>query len=101
MQLPANTPLNQAILAAGGFNDSRARRTSVDLIRLNPNGSVTKRQVRVNLAQGISEEFNPILRNNDTIVINRSFLGRTGDTIGAVGNPIFSLFNFFRLFGNN
>ena len=100
LQLPANTPLNQAILAAGGFNDSRARRTTVDLIRLNPNGSVTKRQVRVNLGQGISEEVNPILRNNDTIVINRSFLGRVGDTIGAVGNPIFSLFNFFRLFGN-
>ncbi len=100
LQLPANTPLNQAILAAGGFNDSRARRTTVDLIRLNPNGSVTKRQVRVNLGQGISEEVNPILRNNDTIVINRSFLGRVGDTIGAVGNPVFSLFNFFRLFGN-
>lgn len=100
LQLPANTPLNQAILAAGGFNDSRARRTTVDLIRLNPNGSVTKRQVRVNLGQGISEEVNPILRNNDTIVISRSFLGRAGDTIGAVGNPIFSLFNFFRLFGN-
>ncbi len=61
---------------------------------------MTKRQVRVNLAQGISEEGNPILRNNDTIVISRSFLGRAGDTIGAVGNPIFSLFNFFRLFGN-
>ena len=49
LELPANTPLNQAILAAGGFNDSRARRTSVDLIRLNPNGSVTKRQVQSQL----------------------------------------------------
>ncbi len=99
LQLPANTPLNQAILAAGGFNDSRARRTTVDLIRLNPNGSVTKRQVRVNLAQGISEEVNPILRNNDIVVINRSFLGRVGDTIGAVGNPLLNVFSVFRLFG--
>ncbi len=99
LQLPANTPLNQAILAAGGFNDSRARRTTVDLIRLNPNGSVTKRQVRVNLAQGISEEVNPILRNNDIIVINRSFVGRVGDTIGAVGNPLVNIFSIFRLFG--
>ena len=99
LDLPANTPLNQAILAAGGFNDSRARRTTVDLIRLNPNGSVTKRQVRINLAQGISEEVNPILRNNDIVVINRSFLGRVGDTIGAVGNPILNIFSVFRLFG--
>lgn len=99
LQLPANTPLNQAILAAGGFNDSRARRTTVDLIRLNPNGSVTKRQVRVNLGQGISEEVNPILRNNDIVVINRSFLGRVGDTIGAVGNPLLNVFSVFRLFG--
>ena len=86
-------------MAAGGFNDSRARRTTVDLIRLNPNGSVTKRQVKINLAQGISEEVNPILRNNDIVVINRSFLGRVGDTIGAVGNPILNVFSVFRLFG--
>ncbi len=99
LELPANTPLNQAILAAGGFNDSRARRTTVDLIRLNPNGSVTKRQVKVNLAQGISEQVNPILRNNDIVVINRSFLGRVGDTIGAVGNPLLNVFSVFRLFG--
>lgn len=99
LELPANTPLNQAILAAGGFNDSRARRTTVDLIRLNPNGSVTKRQVKINLAQGISEEVNPILRNNDIVVINRSFLGRVGDTIGAVGNPLLNVFSIFRLFG--
>lgn len=99
LQLPANTSLNQAILAAGGFNDSRARRSTVDLIRLNPNGSITKRQVRVNLSQGINEETNPILRNNDVVVVNRSSLAKIGDTIGAVGNPLFSIFSIFRLFG--
>lgn len=99
LQLPANTSLNQAILAAGGFNDARARRSTVDLIRLNPNGSITKRQVKVNLAQGINEETNPILRNNDVVVVNRSALGKIGDTLGAVGNPLFSVFNIFRLFG--
>lgn len=99
LQLPANTSLNQAILAAGGFNDARARRSTVDLIRLNPNGSITKRQVKVNLAKGINEETNPILRNNDVIVVNRSTLGKVSDTIGAVGTPLFGIFNIFRLLG--
>jgi polysaccharide export outer membrane protein len=49
--VPPNTPLNQAILAAGGFN-VRARKRSVELIRLNPNGTVEKRAIEVDLSSG-------------------------------------------------
>ena len=45
VDLVPNSSLNQALLAAGGFNDARAKSGSVDLIRLNPNGSVTKRRL--------------------------------------------------------
>ncbi|WP_414548431.1 SLBB domain-containing protein [Anabaena sp. CCY 0017] len=95
-----NSSLNQALLAAGGFNDSRARTTTVDLVRLNPNGSVTKREVKVDFSQGINEETNPILRNNDVVVVNRSGLARTGDSVGAVLNPLGGLLGVFRaIFG--
>jgi polysaccharide biosynthesis/export protein len=54
VDIQPNSSLNQALLAAGGFNDARASRGTVDLVRLNPNGSVTKRQVKVDFSQGIN-----------------------------------------------
>lgn len=95
--VPPNTPLNQAVLAAGGFN-TRARKRSVDLIRLNPNGSVEKREVDVDLAQGINEKGNPTLRNNDVVYVRRSTLATIGDTLGTVLNPVGSFLNIFSIF---
>ncbi|MCC5599952.1 SLBB domain-containing protein [Nostoc favosum] len=94
-----NSSLNQAILAAGGFNDARASSDAVDLIRLNPNGSVTKRIVKVDFSAGINEQTNPILRNNDVVVVNRSGLAKTGDTTNTITGPLGVIFNILRLFG--
>lgn len=105
VQLPPNSSLNQALLSVGGFDDSRAEKKEVELIRLNPNGTVFRQVVPVDFAQGLDEETNPTLRHNDVIVVNRSGLTRTRDTLGKVGsaigavtNPIFSLFGFIRFF---
>jgi polysaccharide export outer membrane protein len=100
IQVPANAPLNQALLAAGGFNN-RARKRSVELIRLRPNGTVEKREVPVDFTTGIDEQTNPPLRPNDVIVVDRSGLASFSDTLGTVLSPvggIFTLFNFFRIF---
>jgi polysaccharide export outer membrane protein len=106
VQVPPNTPLNQALLAAGGFNQ-RARRRSVELIRLNPNGSVIRRTISVDLASGINEQNNPTLRKDDIIVVNRSGLASVSDALGSVLTPLsntLSIFNvftgIFRLFGS-
>ncbi len=99
-ELPPNTPLNQALLAAGGFNN-RARRSEVELIRLNPNGTVSKREIEVDLARNVNDENNPILLNNDVVVVNRSNLSRVSDALSAVLAPVggfFSFINFFRIF---
>ncbi len=111
LELPPNTSLNQALLAAGGFNNSRARKDDVELIRLNPNGTVSKEVVPVDFSQGLDEQTNPTLRNGDVIVVGRSGLARTrdtlgeiGGTIGAVTNPVLSFFgflNFFQMFGGS
>ena len=100
VQLSPNTPLNQAILAAGGFNN-RARKGSVDLIRLNPNGTVSKRNIEIDFEQGLNEDTNPSLRPGDVIVVNKSGLVGVTDTLGTILSPIggfLSIFNFFRLF---
>ncbi len=99
LDMPPNTTLNQAILIAGGFDNVRANKSEVDFIRLNPNGTVTKRLIKLNFAKGIDGESNPRLQNNDTIVIGRTNLTRIGDGFSSILSPfsgLFSLFNIFR-----
>ncbi|WP_353929023.1 SLBB domain-containing protein [Okeanomitos corallinicola TIOX110] len=98
-ELQPNSTLNQALLAAGGFNDARASSGAVDLIRLNPNGTVTKRIVKIDFSKEINDETNPILRNNDVVVVNRSGIAKTGDTVGTVAGPLGLIFNVLRFFG--
>ncbi len=102
LELPPNTSLSQAILAAGGFN-TRANELEAELIRLNPNGSVSRRVIDVDFAQGIDEENNPLLRNNDVVVVNPSAIANIDDTVGAilgpVGRIIQSVFFPLRIFG--
>lgn len=99
VEVPPNTPLNQAVLAAGGFNKRRAKQSAVTLVRLNPDGTVSKRVIEVNLAQGLNDKNNPPLRNNDTVIIGRSSLAGISDTLGNVLSPLSGVFGLFRLLG--
>jgi len=94
VELSPNVPLNQGILAAGGFNN-RARKGSVQLVRLNVDGTVSKRTIEVDFAQGINTANNPTLQNNDVIIVGRSTLASVSDTLGQVLSPIGSVFSFF------
>jgi len=104
LRLPPNTPLNQALLAAGGFDPNRANRDTVELFRLNPDGTVSQRIINVNLDAGINEQSNPILRDNDVVAINRSGLVKIGDTINTAtgfssnASGFLRIFDFFGLF---
>lgn len=97
VQVPPNTPLNQALLTAGGFN-TRARKGSVDLIRLNPDGTVTRRSVEINFTQGINPETNPALQNDDIVVVNRSGLTVFSDSLATIVSPISSFLSIFSLY---
>jgi polysaccharide biosynthesis/export protein len=93
IEVPSNTTLNQAILIAGGFNNVRANKNEVDFIRLNPNGTVTKRLIKLNFTRGFDAEYNPRLQNNDTIVIGRNNLTRIGDGFSTILAPFNGLLN--------
>jgi polysaccharide export outer membrane protein len=97
LQLPPNTPLNQALLAAGGFN-IRARRRSVELVRLNPDGTVTRRSISVDFTKGLDEQGNPGLRNDDIVIVNRSPIAALSDTLGTITNPLGSFLSIFSIF---
>lgn len=96
--LPPNTPLNQAVLTAGGFNRN-AVKNSVTLVRLNPNGTVTRRDVSFDLSQGVNDSNNPALRNNDIIVVKKTGFSSFSQGLNDVLSPFTGIFSFFRLFG--
>jgi polysaccharide export outer membrane protein len=99
VNLRPNTTLNQAILAAGGLKSNRARRTDVELIRLNPNGTVTKRAMALDFAQGLNDKNNPALRNNDVVIVNRNALANVTDFLGAILTPLSGAFGILNLLG--
>ncbi|VXD23258.1 SLBB domain-containing protein [Planktothrix paucivesiculata] len=96
--LTPNTSLNQALVEAGGFNESRANKKQVELIRIHPNGTVSRRQIPINLSAEVNEETNPTLRNNDVIVVGRSGGAAFREGLGTVLNSLSPINNFLGLF---
>ncbi len=99
INVPANATLNQAILAAGGFANSRAKTSSVDLVRLNPDGTVERRSLDVDLSVAANDETNPILRPDDVIMVDRNVVATAGDTLGVFLNPFTALTAILAIFG--
>ena len=97
VKLPANTPLVQAVLAAGGAKDWRASTSNVQLVRINRNGSVFRGVYPLNLNQGASTSSNPPLRNRDTVVVSRTVLAKVSDGLTAIGAPLTGLVNILAL----
>ncbi|MGB3615852.1 MAG: polysaccharide biosynthesis/export family protein [Elainellaceae cyanobacterium] len=95
VEVEPNTTLNQAILAAGGFTDARARRGRVELVRLNPDGSVARRRIEVDLASGVDEEENPALQPGDVVIVNRNGVARASDALDLFLNPITGVLGLF------
>lgn len=85
----ANTTLNQAVLAAGGFN--RRAKEKVELIRLNPNGTVTQRSIEIDLAQGLNPDGNPIMQNNDIVVVDPTTTARFSDGLNTLLGPFLEI----------
>jgi polysaccharide export outer membrane protein len=83
-----STSLHQALLTAGSFNQLRANKDKVELLRLNPNGTVSRRTIEVDFAQGLNPNNNPTLRNNDVILVARSGYTRVADNINSFLQPL-------------
>ncbi|MFN3679860.1 SLBB domain-containing protein [Thermosynechococcus sp.] len=104
VEVPANATLTQGIGAAGGFNVQRANRSRVTLVRLNRDGTVSRRRIPFSLAAQPDANNNPVLQQGDVIVVERSGVTQVGDAIGNALRPlgglgtlgiIFSLINQF------
>ena len=96
IEVSPNTPLSQGILAAGGLNN-RASKGVVELVRLNADGTASRDALPVDFAEGIDEEMNPLLQNNDTIIVKRSASASFGDTLDNVVGPLGKVLSLFTL----
>lgn len=97
IELEANTPLVQAVMAAGGLQSWRGSRSNVELVRINRNGTATRQSFTLDLSQGASNAKNPPLRNGDTVLVNRSGFAVASDAIGAATQPLSGLANVLTL----
>jgi polysaccharide biosynthesis/export protein len=98
IEVPPGTPLNKAIVAAGGFN-ARAIRSKVNFARLNQDGTIDKREVPVDFAATIDEKNNPALQNEDVIIVRRSGLSTFTEATQVFG-PLGGIVSVFRaIFG--
>ncbi|MEG4285770.1 polysaccharide biosynthesis/export family protein [Microcoleus sp. A006_D1] len=88
LQVKPSTSLHQALLTAGSFNQLRAKKDKVELLRLNANGTVSRRTIEVDFAQGLNPNNNPTLRNNDVILVARSGYTRVADNINTFLQPV-------------
>lgn len=97
IELNPNTPLLQAVLAAGGPTDWRANKGNIQLIRINENGTATSKKFRLDLNKGISQKNNPLLKESDTIFVQRNALAFGGDVIKSFAEPALNILNVYTL----
>ncbi|GAB4214239.1 MAG: polysaccharide biosynthesis/export family protein [Synechococcales cyanobacterium] len=97
VELPNNSSLNQAILAAGGLTRT-GDSNRVELYRLNTNGTVTAQQLALDYTQPLGPDINPPLRNADVIVVNRSALSEATETLSTIFDPFLRLRAVINLF---
>jgi protein involved in polysaccharide export with SLBB domain len=62
VSVPANTPLDDVMLRAGGVRELTANQRNVELVRLNRNGTRSLDVYALNKQSGVSNTDNPPLR---------------------------------------
>ena len=98
INLSANTPLIQGVLAAGGPISWKANKKDILLMRVNPNGTITKKRYKMNLNQKVSFEKNPPLKDRDIVYVGSSALNKVTSGLSAVTEPITPIITAFSLF---
>ena len=99
LAVPANTPLQEVLMRAGGPTPWRANKGRIELVRLNRNGTTTREVYSYKDGIGVSKGLNPPLRDRDTIIVNRTFYAEALDVINQVIVPLSqaaSSYYFFR-----
>ena len=98
IKIPANTSLSQAILLAGGPLDLRSNLGSVELLRVNENGSLQLKKYRINFSNDVNQLKNPLLKSGDLLRVRKSFVAKGSDTVETIAKPISGVITTWSLF---
>ena len=100
-QVKANSPFSQALLSAGGIT-SKGNQNSIEMFRLQSNGTINKTVLPYNPTATLDDTKNPPLQNGDVVVVSRHGWAKTNDRLKAAVEPLGPLLNaasIFRIFG--
>ena len=100
IQLKSNTPLVQAILAAGGPTNFRANKGNVQLLRINYDGTVKLKKYKINLKDNLLSKNNPPLKDGDMVKVETSNVYKVVGGLDFVFSPLANVATFFQLLNN-
>ncbi len=88
--IKTNSPLSQGILSAGGIT-KKSNKNKISLIRINPNGTITKSISPYNISKKVDQLNNPVLIDGDVIVVERNAWANSAENIKNLVAPISEL----------
>ena len=88
--IKANSPLSQAILSAGGIT-TKSNKNKIALVRMNPDGTITKSIFSYNEYQKIDPFKNPSLIDGDVIIVEKNAWAKNTENIKTLVAPISEL----------
>ena len=92
------TQLAQAVYYAGGPTNIRADTKNIELLRTNPNGSITFKKFNAKLNKVSSNFKNPMLQDGDIVRVVPNKFTKTTDIIRATTSPALNIFALFKIF---
>ena len=87
LNLKSNTPLTQAIFAAGGVVNWKANTSNIQLIRINDNGSASLKKYKLDLSNPVSNRYNPLLKDGDIIKVNTTSSANISNGLEVILKP--------------
>lgn len=97
-EIRSNSPLSQAVMAAGDLDSARANRRTLRLLRSNSNGEIVSMIIPYDPTAQMNTPGNPILRNGDVVIISRNAWTRTTDLLVQAVTPLGPLLNAASLY---
>ena len=95
IQVSRSSTLNEAIVFAGG---KKILSGPVTLIRINPDGSLDKRNIRYSTRNKNGSKKNPYLRERDIITVGKSKFNVASTIISEVTAPFVGVYATYNLF---
>lgn len=97
----APTSITVQVVGAGGISH-RGNQNTIELLRLEPNGTVEQRVLSYKPDSNLGDTRNPPLRDGDGVVVDPHGWAKTNDRLKAAVEPLVPLLNaasIFRLLG--